>query len=142
MGIPALLGIIGLILLGAELLLPGVFLLWIGLATLATAVVAHLNPMEWMELVGAFVALLGLSVGAGLWLQREAPPAPVNRPGDGLVGRIGIVAASSSTGMRVRLGDSVWDALPEPGLAPPGMGEAVLVTSVEGTRLVVRPSPG
>ncbi|MCW8085349.1 NfeD family protein [Sabulicella glaciei] len=139
MGTSALLGTLGLILLGAELLVPGVLLLWIGLATLATALVVHLNPMDWIELAGTFVAFLGLSVGAGLWIQREAPPPAVNRPGDGLVGRVGTVAASASAGMRVRLGDSEWEAMPEPGLAPPVVGEAVVVTSVEGTRLVVRP---
>jgi membrane protein implicated in regulation of membrane protease activity len=142
MGIPALLGILGLVLLGAELVVPGVLLLWIGLATLATAVVAHLNPLEWIELAGTFVAFLALSVGAGLWLQREAPSPAVNRPGDGVVGRIGTVASSGTTGMRVRLGDGVWDAVPETGHATPGAGEAVVVTAVEGTRLVVRPPPG
>lgn len=87
---PGLIWILGgLLLLAAELALPGVFLLWVGLAAIGTGIVvlAVLPPIEGVAAV--FLVLLGGSVALALRLRARRPASQVNAPGAGLVGRHG-----------------------------------------------------
>ncbi len=129
----------GLLLLGAELALPGIFLLWVGLAAIATGVLVLLAaPPFWLVAV-AFVAFLSAGIAVAMRLKRQTNAHPtLNTPDAGLVGRQGVLLPPEGPQQRVRLGDSDWPArLTRHAHARPG--ETVRVEAVDGTTLVVRP---
>ena len=138
---PALIWILaGLVLLGAETILPGVFLLWVGLAAIGTGIMLLLATPPFWVTVTVFIILLAAGVAAALWLRRASPTRPqVNTPASGLVGRQGVLMEATTGGPRVRVGDSDWAArLPRDVAASPA-GTRVRVEGVDGTTLVVRP---
>jgi membrane protein implicated in regulation of membrane protease activity len=127
----------GLGLLGAELALPGAYLLWAGLAAIGTGLVVLILAPGFPLSVLVFLLLLVGGVAIAL-RRRGAEPAPVvNTPESGLVGRQGVVLLSDGPGLRVRVGDSDWPARHEGGLAV-APGETVRVEAVEGNVLRVR----
>ena len=139
---PGLIWILGgLLLLLAELALPGIFLLWVGLAAIGTGVLMLVMVLDAVGITVTFIALL--AAGIGLALQRRLGPPPtaeVNRPESGLVGRHGVLLPESMGGPRVRIGDSEWPARLAGELKVPDGGEVrVKVEGVQGTTLVVRP---
>jgi membrane protein implicated in regulation of membrane protease activity len=132
--------LLGLAVLGAELLLPGVYLVWVGAAAVGTGLVLLLAAPGFGVAVAVFVALLGAGVGASLWLRPRGGPAHrVNAPEAGLAGRHAVVLAVEPTGLRVRVGDSDWPARLPRGVAAPEAGATVRVEAVDGMVLVVRP---
>ncbi len=131
--------LVGLVLLVAEILIPGVFLLWIGLAALATGLIDMLIPLGFGAKVSVFVVLLAAGISLALRLRkrhRDVATSSVNAPQDGLVGRIGTLISINPTGARVRVGDSDWQARVDGDLT---VGAAVRIEDVDGTTLIVRP---
>jgi membrane protein implicated in regulation of membrane protease activity len=130
----------GLLLLLAELVLPGVFLVWVGLAAIGTGALQLLTVTSFGTDATVFILLLGAGIGLSLRLRRLRPPGPaVNAPEAGLVGRSGLLLPTGGPGLRVRIGDSDWPArLPRDMRVPEGP-VPVRVEAVEGTTLVVRP---
>jgi membrane protein implicated in regulation of membrane protease activity len=128
----------GLVLIGAELLMPGVFLLWLGIAALATAAVAAALPIA-LELQLALFALTALLACIAGWLVyrrsgRGRFHPTVNDPRARMVGSIGRVTEAIRNGQgKVRIGDSDWLA-EGPDLAA---GAAVRVKSLSGTAVKV-----
>jgi membrane protein implicated in regulation of membrane protease activity len=133
----------GLALLGAELLLPGVFLLWIGLAAIGTGLVLLAADPGLAATVVVFIVLLVAGIAAGLRLRRREAPVTgePNLPGAGLLGREGSLLPHAGPGFRVRIGDSDWPARLAPGVAAEAAipGALVRVRAVEGMTLVVAP---
>jgi hypothetical protein len=129
----------GLALLGAEMLLPGVYLLWIGLAAVGTGLLVLAAAPGFAVAVLAFLAFLTAGVLASLRFGRRAGAHHVNAPEAGLAGRHATVIAADGAVLRVRLGDSDWPARLPRGVAPPAPGSAVRVEAVDGTVLIVRP---
>jgi len=123
----------GLILMGGELLLPGVFLLWLGLAALATGLVEALVGPPWQVQLPLFAVLSVLAVVAARRLDRTEP-RQLNRGAHRLIGReVSLDAPIRDGSGHVRLDDTLWRVTgPE---AP--AGARVRVTGVEGTMLVV-----
>lgn len=131
----------GLLLLGAELALPGVFLLWVGLAAIGTGGFVLWATPGFAATVGVFLVLLAAGIAIALRLRRGRPPAVagLNTPEAGLVGRSGLLTAGIGPGLRVRIGDSDWPArLPRDHRVPEGELR-VRVEAVDGTTLIVRP---
>lgn len=132
----------GLVGLGAELLLPGVWFLWAGIAAIGTGLVvlAH-DPGFGLE-VAVFLVLLGGGILASLRLKKrvEGPAHRVNAPEAGLVGRHATVIQADGPALRVRLGDSDWAARLPRDATGPAIGDQVRVEGVDGTLLVVRPA--
>lgn len=129
----------GLVLLVAELVLPGVFLLWIGLAAIGTGAVLLLGTPGFGATVVLFLALLSAGVWFALRRRPRLPPSSLNTPGSGLVGRTGTLLPEGAPGLRVRVGDSEWPArLPTDQRVPEGP-MPVRVEGVDGTTLLVRP---
>lgn len=124
----------GLLLLAAEMLLPGVFLVWVGLAAVAAGLAVMTMELGFASAVALFLAALALGVGIAMTRRRAAPR--VNAPDTGLVGRVGLLLSDEPAGARMRLGDSDWPARL---LEPAAPGAAVVVTGVDGTTLLVRP---
>lgn len=129
----------GLLAAAGEMLLPGAFLLWIGLAAIGTGLVMSAYTITFAWQVAVFVALLVIIVAAVLRLKRgKTSAARINTPDAGLAGRIGFVTAADPAGARVRIGDSDWSARAERGAELPQVGSAVQVVAVDGTTLIVR----
>ncbi|EHQ52495.1 MULTISPECIES: NfeD family protein [Ectothiorhodospira] len=135
--------IAGMILMGLEILIPGVFLLWIGLGALISAMFVALLPdlaFAW-HLMGFSVTMLG-ACGLGFWLQRRGRAAqgdaPVmNREMDALLNREYIAATDFVAGRgRVRVGDTTYAAQ---GPDDVKAGDRVLAFSRDGIQLRVRP---
>ena len=137
---PGLISILaGLLLLLAELVLPGVFLLWIGLAAIGTGALLLAATPGFGASVLFFLALLAGGVWFGLGRRSKRPRPTVNTPGSGLIGRTGTLLPAEGPGLRVRVGDSEWPArLPRDQRVPEGP-VPVRVEGVDGTTLIVRP---
>ena len=129
----------GLLLLGAELALPGIFLLWVGLAAIGTGGVLLAMPLGFAATVLLFLVLLAGGIAVALWLRRPRVRPRLNTPDSGLVGRAGMLLPFTGAELRVRVGDSDWPArLPREMRVPEG-AVRVRVEGVDGTTLIVRP---
>lgn len=129
---------VGLVLLVAELVAPGVFLMWIGLAAIGTggAVAAGLEGFGLQ--VTCMAALSAASIAIGLRLRRP-PDRRINMPESGLVGRTAHALDFEDREGRVRLGDSDWPARLVHGAARPERNARLRVVAVSGVTLVVQP---
>lgn len=133
----------GLLLLVAELALPGVFLLWVGIAAIGTGLLL-LTTIPSFEMAAAlFLVLLAGGIWLSLRLRRGGRPYPqLNTPGSGLVGRSGVLlplGEAAGPGLRVRIGDSEWQARLPHDLKVPETATRVRIEAVDGTTLIVRP---
>ena len=105
--------ILGLVLLGIEVLAPGTFILWLGLAALATGLVTFAVDMTWQAQLILYAVLSVLAV-IGWWFYsgRSRPSAaePVlHRRAEMHVGRTFKLEEPIVSGSgRVRIDDSVW----------------------------------
>ncbi len=130
---------VGVVLLAGEMLIPGVYLLWIGLAAAITGIFAWAAPgleFEGHGLIFAVLATISIYVGNRFFYQRASTIADsqVNDRGKSFVGRQFLVVETIKNGQgHVQVGDSRWMA------RGPDMpkGTMVNVTSVDGTVLVV-----
>lgn len=109
--------VLGLILLAAEMVLPGVFLVWIGIAALLTGVLSLLlwSADIWMWqtqlLVFALLSVAAVLIGRRLVTRAgNASDEPLlNQRGARLVGRTAILEEPISQGRgRIRLDDTTW----------------------------------
>lgn len=132
--------LVGLLLLGAEILVSGFFLLWIGIAAIGTGAVLFFAEPPFWATVTLFIGLLAAGIAIALRLRRANHPRPrVNTPDAGLVGRAGVLVEAGQAGPRVRVGDSDWAARLPRDVADSPVGTHVRVEGVDGTTLVVRP---
>ena len=130
----------GLVLAALEMLAPGFFLLWIGLAALGTGAATELAGLGEPGQVGLFVALAVVLAGAiGVRGRRRAAPDLVNAPAAGLVGRMCHAVSFADGEGRVSLGDGMWRARLSDGATQPQPGAALRVTGLDGTVLLVGP---
>ena len=131
---------IGVALLIGEVLIPGVFLLWIGLAGLATGfvvVVASDISFEVQGMLFAIFSIISVFVGRNIMKKtpEESEEAPnLNKKMAAMVGKNYVLASAIVNGEgRVNVGDTVWAAT---GQDMPD-GTLVTVDQVEGTKLHV-----
>jgi membrane protein implicated in regulation of membrane protease activity len=130
----------GIILLAAEILAPGFFLVFIGAAALATGIFALLFGLGLPAQLALFAlyALLAVIVGRRFYANAESESTSplLNNRAAQLVGRVvTVVEVSDGDGGRVRVGDSEWSARGGPGAT----GDKVRITGVEGNCLIVEP---
>ena len=122
----------GLVLAACELLAPGVFLIWLGLAAIATAGAALLVP-AWQAQILVFALLAVVAVMIGRRVTRN-PPSTLNRRGHDLIGEIVVLEEPIVNGAgRLRKGDTSWRVV-GPDLAA---GSRVRIAALDGTTLVV-----
>ncbi|WP_350313920.1 NfeD family protein [Dickeya fangzhongdai] len=132
---------LGGLLLAAEMLGAGGYLLWSGIAALLTGILAWLLPLDWTWQCIAFAVL---TVAAALlwwqWLRRrieKQPPPVLNQRGQQLIGLHTTLAEPLVDGFgRVSIGDSSWRVQAEQDLPA---GTVVEIIAVEGITLRVRP---
>jgi membrane protein implicated in regulation of membrane protease activity len=109
--------VLGIILLGLEIVLPGVFMLWIGIAALIVGAVSLL-PWQaafwgWQIQVLVFLVLSLLSAYAGKKLmgaRTQASDQPLlNRRSEQMIGRTATLVEPIRNGHgRIHLGDTFW----------------------------------
>lgn len=106
--------VIGLALLGLEVMVPGSFLMWLGLAALGVGAVTFVLDLSWhveLLLFGA-LALVFIIAGRKFFAQRgdESNDTPgLNARAEAFVGREVILDEPLAGGIgRVKLGDTLW----------------------------------
>jgi membrane protein implicated in regulation of membrane protease activity len=129
----------GLVMMVAEIVLPGAFLLWLGIAAIGTGLAGRLVELSFATEVVVFAVLAPLSIAGAMTMRRRRLPATVNTPGSGLVGRMATALDFEGVEGRVRLGDSDWPARLVPGAGRPAPHAALRVVAVDGLVLLVSP---
>ena len=127
-------------LLMLEMLLPGVYLLWFGLAAVLVGFLAMVTDMGWQWQVITFGIISMLTViGVRRYARSDATASDLpdlNERGQQYVGRVVVVDEAITGGRgRVKVGDTVW-AAEGPDLP---VGARAKVMAVRGTVLVVEP---
>ncbi len=133
--------LLALVLIAAEMILPGYFLLWIGLAAALMGVTTWLLPS--LGVLGQAISFAALAIATcsvywhfirPLAEQRDDQPL-LNRRGQQMIGQRFTLAEAIVNGRgRLRVGDGWWLA-EGPDLAA---GSEVEVVSVDGTTLRIR----
>lgn len=136
----------GLVLAGLEMLVPGVYLIWLALAAIATGLlVLGSEQVFGGDLPGAmqvisfvFLALI-FAFSARRWLRDspiESADPMLNHPTQRMVGKTALVTHTIEHGSgRIKFGDSEWMAQgPDSAI-----GARVRITGSEGTILLVEP---
>jgi len=133
--------LLALVLIGAELLMPDFFLLWIGIAAAALGVVLVFLPeLSFLTQAILFVVLSVISCFV-YWqfvrraLEQRTDSPLLNRRGEQLIGRRYVLDTAIVNGQgKARVGDSLW-LVQGPELPA---GAAIEVVGVEGSTLQVR----
>jgi hypothetical protein len=138
--------IAGLVLLAAELVLPGIYLLWIAVAAFAAGLLALAVPglplaVQLLAFAGTGALLAFLAATGRLPAHGLRGRATVNTDDAGLVGRACTAIEPLAPGRpgRVALGDGSWTAELADGAPAVAQGAALRVVALEGTRLRVAP---
>jgi inner membrane protein len=127
----------GLALLMLEILAPGAFMMWLGLAACGTGLVTLATGIGFEFQVVTFGVLAAISLFAGLRIRRR--PVRLNTQQAGLTGRPATALVFRGRDGRVRVGDSDWAARVPPDVPEPARGARLRVEGVDGTVLIVRP---
>lgn len=135
--------LLGLVLLGLELLAPGVHFVWFGFAAMIVALIVFVTGMAWgwqllaFAIIAASLVLLMRGYASPLRIKSDQPD--LNARGQQYVGRRVLVTEAIVSGRgKVKVGDTIWGAT-GPDLPA---GTTVQVTSVDGIVLVVAPVKG
>lgn len=128
----------GLVLAGLEMLIPGVYLIWLAVAAIATGILTGLLDLSFTMQVVDFVFLALIAAFSARRFFRDQPdegPDPMlNRRGAQLVGQTARVTQAIEHGSgRIHVGDSDWLAK-GPDVA---VGERVRIIGNEGSVLLV-----
>ncbi|MDQ3145236.1 MAG: NfeD family protein [Pseudomonadota bacterium] len=132
----------GVVLLIAEIVAPGFFLLFVGAAAIATGAFTLLFDLGIAAQLVLFALYTALAVMLGKRFYAQPDTADdqlnLNDPGRRLVGKsVLVVDPVDEHGGRVRVGDGEWTARGGPAAA----GERVVITGVEGNCLTVTAIP-
>lgn len=131
---------LGLALATLELLAPGVYLIWLAVAALATGGLSFLFDWGWPLEIVSFVSLSLIAVYSA---RRYLSVSPIissdpllNQRGGRMVGETALVVQPIESGSgRVRVGDSEWIARGPDTAA----GERVRISGTDGAILLIEP---
>lgn len=131
---------LGLLLAALEMLVPGIYFMWIAIAALITGVLTYMFDLSLPAQVIDFIFLSLIVTFTARRMVRDRPIASadplMNQRGARMVGeRALVVQAIQHGGGRVKLGDSEWIAH-GPDVAA---GEYVRIVGSEGAILLVEP---
>jgi membrane protein implicated in regulation of membrane protease activity len=127
----------GLALLLLEILAPGAFMMWLGLAACGTGLIVLASGIgfELQVVTCAILAAITLSIG----LRFRHRPTKLNTQQAGLAGRSATALGFHGREGRVRVGDSDWAARVPTDVPEPQAGARLRIEGVDGTVLIVRP---
>ncbi|MEM0909133.1 MAG: NfeD family protein [Pseudomonadota bacterium] len=132
--------IVGAAFLIAEVMLPGINLIWFGAAASATGLVLFAVPLDWPAQMIVFLVFSALSVVAARVLAVRGAASRVdvvNRGGDEMIGRELALAEPIVNGIgRALYGDGMWRVS---GADQPA-GTKVKVVGIDAATLVVEPA--
>jgi len=135
----------GVLLMIAEVFVPGVTLLWLGIAATVTGLILIFLPNLALEFQGLIFAVLAVvSVVVGRMVYRAGNETPTDHPTLNLraqqyVGQVFRLNAEPEDGRAsVRIGDTVWNVMLK-GDAAAHSGDHVRGVGAEGAVLVVEP---
>lgn len=131
---------LGVVLAGLEMLVPGVYLMWLAVAAIVTGVLTGLLDLSLPLQVIDFVFLsLIIAFSVRRFLRDkpiESSDPLMNRRGARMVGQTAVVVQAIEHGSgRIHIGDSDWIAR-GPNVA---VGERVRITGIDGSSLLVEP---
>jgi len=132
--------IAGVLLLIAEIIAPGFFLVFVGAAAIATGLFTLLFDLGIAPQLVLFAIYAGLAVLIGKRWYGEPHNGDqlhaINEPAKRLVGKtVTAMTEIDDHGGRVKVGDGEWNARGGPAAA----GDRLAITSVEGNCLIVEP---
>lgn len=132
--------IVACVLAIAEMLIPGIFLIWLAIAAAITGAVAYIAPVGIPIQIIVFAVLSLIAVYAGKrWYNDNPVPSAdplLNNRAARMIGKTVVVTDAFINGEgRVKVGDSVWPAA-GPDLAS---GAAARIVAVNGGVLQVEP---
>jgi membrane protein implicated in regulation of membrane protease activity len=128
----------GVVLLIAEVIAPGFFLVFIGAAAIAAGLFTLLFSLGVVPQLALFAvyALLAVLVGRRFYRRSESPDPLLNDRAGRLIGKVvTVVTAVDEHSGRIQVGDGQWSARGGPAAA----GERVRIIGVEGNCLRVEP---
>jgi inner membrane protein len=129
--------IFGFILMALELVVPGVFLFWLGLASLLVGLLSFAIDPSWQAQLLMFAAFAAAAVPLWRRLARAAPAAShpfLNKRAEALVGRVFTLEKPIIDGLgTVRIDDTIWRVA---GPDTPA-GSRVKVVRADGASLTV-----
>ncbi len=135
--------VLGLLLLGAEVLVPGFFLIWIGIAAVIVGAIslalwdAALWTWQVQVLVFLAISLVSAFAGRAMMKRNDVSDEPLlNRRSAQLIGKTATLQDAIVNGQgRVKIGDTTWS------VAGPDMeaGTQVKVTGAADMKLTVEP---
>ncbi|WP_305986763.1 NfeD family protein [Roseibium sp. MMSF_3544] len=130
--------ILGLLLLGLEIVAPGSIFLWFGVSALVVGVIAVAFDPSWQVLVSIFLVLSVVSLLIGRRMMRklssEQGDPGLNQRGSRYIGREFTLEKPLSEGAgNLSIDDTIW-RITGPDLPA---GTKVKVDSIDGARLVV-----
>lgn len=131
--------ILAAILFALDVLAPGFYMVWFGLAAAAVGVLVFAVPMdtEWQILSFCAACVAALMIGRALWSGRRGDVSDkplLNQRAQQLIGRTFVLATPMQSGQgRIKAGDGLWS------VRGPNMPEGALVrvTGADGTVLIV-----
>jgi membrane protein implicated in regulation of membrane protease activity len=131
--------IAGLLMMAVELLAPGLFFIWLGLAALAAGVAVAVFGFGWTVGAMLFATFAVGSVLGGRALMRARGSEPetatrLNALSRNLIGQVVQLEHAIENGKgRIRIGDTVWQAAG----ANAAAGDMVRIVRLDGSSLVV-----
>jgi hypothetical protein len=133
---------IGLILAALEMLVPGVYLIWLAVAAIVTGLLTLGLDLALPSQVVIFVSVSLIAAFSARRFLRDSPIESsdplLNQRGGRLIGEMAVVTQAFEGGSgRIKHGDSEWLAR-GPDL---GVGERVRITGSNGAVLIVEPVP-
>ncbi len=126
----------GVILLIAEVIAPGFFLVFVGAAAIAAGLFTLLFGLGTVPQLALFAiyAILAVMIGRRFYRHQTSPDPLLNDRAGRLVGKVvTVVVAVDEHNGRVRVGDSEWSARG----GPASVGQEVRITGVDGNCLQV-----
>lgn len=131
--------ILGAILFALDVMAPGFYLVWFGIASACVGLLMFAVPLPnpWPPVVFCVVSVISLFIGRALWgshKEHESDRPLLNQRGRQLVGQTFVLSEPIHGGRgRAKVGDTVW-TVSGPNLPA---GQLVRVTSAEGIVLNV-----
>lgn len=133
--------ILGVVLLLAELILPGVFLFWFGLAAIAVALLTIVNDIPWQmqAVVFAVISLILVFLSRRFMntASQESDDPLLNKRAERLIGREFVLEKPIENGYgSVKIDDTIWRIA----AADAPAGTRIRITAVDGPVLQAEPA--
>ena len=136
-------GLLGIGLVGLELVTGTTYILWPAIAALVMAVLVFILPISWeLQFILFFLLSAALLVIGHKYLRplmKSGEPSDLNDPARTMQGRRVVAFTDFQNGHgRVTVGDTQWKASTESD--DPVEGDELVITSVIGSTLIVAPA--